>query len=804
LAGATGALASDSFQRTVTAGWGSADSGGAWTILDSPTNWSVKPGTGSITAAPSAQDRAVLSNVVVQDVDLLGQMTLPRCNGTGANCDAYVVGRYVGGSSPTYYRVGAIQGQGQATVMLRAQRDDGTMLSSDINTGIPAADGIALFVRAEFQGVNPTTIRARVWASGTAEPTTWLLNLTDSSSAQQVAGAIGVRVRNEDTSAPHTFGYQSYLASPLSTSPSPTPTNPPTQTRVATMTASPTGSPVATSTLSPVPSSNTIEDNFSRPNQSGWGISTNADGIAPVTWGMDSSASSSYVTIANTSGIYGYPGAINVPGIASAGNTIYNGGDALVKLAVSTVGHVTPYVVENACADKSCYYGARLHTSQHLLELARRSGNVTNILASTSFSPTANTGYWLRLDVTPGTSTVLRAKVWAEGTTEPASWTVTTTDTQPLAANLTGTGGSWDVVGSGETIQYTCYAFATNGLAAPCAAPSGATTTPTLTPAPSKTATSTSIPTNPPATATKTPTPKPSSSPTPTSTGGPDNAHLIRSVNDSLFDASDQLMNDATTQSIVKQHGTPLIRMPLRDQLTDAQNLQALGAIKNAGAAPLVIAHGACISDPYTPDNHFLSLVAQVFTTGPVYVEYGNEEDLSCNGSAGVSATTYQASWNVVVPQLKANYPTFKFIGPVNFQQNPTYIATFVTGANPQPDFISWHEYVCSSSDSDSTCNSHIANWATHVANTNAAVQGAIGHTIPIMITEWNLDPNTDSRYSNASFIQPWTTSALAEWSSLASQGVYAAFLYTLESHTDFQLIDSSDNFTPQGAVFFL
>jgi hypothetical protein len=72
------------------------------------------------------------------------------------------------------------------------------------------------------------------------------------------------------------------------------------------------------------------------------------------------------------------------------------------------------------------------------------------------------------------------------------------------------------------------------------------------------------------------------------------------------------------------------------------------------------------------------------------------------------------------------------------------------------------------------------------------------------MITEWNLDGGADSRYSNRRFIQKWTTSALNEWSSLTSSGLYAAFNYTSESHPDFQLIDSSDNFTYQGAVFFL
>jgi hypothetical protein len=120
------------------------------------------------------------------------------------------------------------------------------------------------------------------------------------------------------------------------------------------------------------------------------------------------------------------------------------------------------------------------------------------------------------------------------------------------------------------------------------------------------------------------------------------------------------------------------------------------------------------------------------------------------------------------------------------------------------PDFISWHEYVCGASDSDSACLDGISNWATHVATTNAAEQGAIGHTLPIMITEWNLDANPDSRYSNQSYIQNWMTTALNEWSSLTSSGVYAAFQYTLDDNPNFGLIDSNDNFTYEGAVFFL
>jgi hypothetical protein len=323
----------------------------------------------------------------------------------------------------------------------------------------------------------------------------------------------------------------------------------------------------------------------------------------------------------------------------------------------------------------------------------------------------------------------------------------------------------------------------------------GQTTAPrpdSLRPTPPPTPAPTNLPQPPPAT----PTPAAAVAPQPRS------ALLIRSVNDSLFDAHDQLMNDPVTQAMLRQHGTPIIRIPIRDSLTDADALRAFTAVRNSGAAPLAIVHGACVSNTYAVDAHWLNLLARVFSSGPVYVEYGNEEDLSCAGGSN-GAAVYTASWNAVVPMLKARFPRYAFIGPVNFESNPAYVAAFVKGARPEPDFISWHEYVCNRVQPDSYCMGHIRRWAVHVSDTNAAVNAAVGHALPIMITEWNLG-GADPRYGNPGFIGPWTRAALNEWASLVSSGVYAAFLYSCESHPDFELVTSRNTLTPQGESFFL
>ena len=60
-------------------------------------------------------------------------------------------------------------------------------LGSDIDTGLPAANGATVLLRVEFIGVNPTIVRARAWLAGTPEPTNWRLSLTDSTAAEQSA-----------------------------------------------------------------------------------------------------------------------------------------------------------------------------------------------------------------------------------------------------------------------------------------------------------------------------------------------------------------------------------------------------------------------------------------------------------------------------------------------------------------------------------------------------------------------------------------------------------------------------------------
>jgi hypothetical protein len=257
----------------------------------------------------------------------------------------------------------------------------------------------------------------------------------------------------------------------------------------------------------------------------------------------------------------------------------------------------------------------------------------------------------------------------------------------------------------------------------------------------------------------------------------------------------DVLVDDSATQQVFRGWGIPLIRVPLRPGLSDATYVKAMQAVKAVGATPMIIIRGPQ-PDSLTENRRLLPLVTSVFGQGTVYLEYGNEEDLG--GMGGAEYTRY---WNQVVAELKTQVPaSYRWVGPANFQYDPAYAAQFARDANPKPDYLSWHEYVCGAGNDDAYCTGHIANWARHVTEVNDAVRAATGRTFPFFISEWNLDPKDESRYQNAAFIKAWTARAIEQLRALGPD-LAGAMVYTATNHGDFGLLDGG-RVTPQGEAF--
>jgi hypothetical protein len=281
---------------------------------------------------------------------------------------------------------------------------------------------------------------------------------------------------------------------------------------------------------------------------------------------------------------------------------------------------------------------------------------------------------------------------------------------------------------------------------------------------------------------------------------------LIFGTNMSLFASAstDQMLDSPATQRALQQIHVQIIRMPVRPGVSEAFEIKAARAIKQIGAVPLVILNGPLVTDPLSIDRRIVQDMQQIFGTAMVYYEFGNEEDLQ-----GVSMQRYTASWNSIIPQLKRLSPHAHFIGPVSYKYNRGNITAFLQQARPQPDEVSWHEYVCSYRSQPAPCISGIDAWTDHIHDARDTMQQTIGTVLPIMITEWNYAPdlnvlpngqvtNNDGKHDNAVFMTTWTTKAIQ---TLAANRVFASMQYAA-TNTPLPMVGLDNKITPQGAAF--
>lgn len=278
---------------------------------------------------------------------------------------------------------------------------------------------------------------------------------------------------------------------------------------------------------------------------------------------------------------------------------------------------------------------------------------------------------------------------------------------------------------------------------------------------------------------------------------------LLFGTNLGLFTADDQVVTSATTRTLMQQIHIRIVRIPMRTNLPNALEVQAEQAVKSIGAIPLVVLTGLRNPHALADDTRMIQNSNSVFGDSLVYYEFGNEDDWN-----GITIERYTQGWNTLIPQFKRLARNGKFIGPVSYQYSHDNLTTFLQGANPRPDAISWHEYTCSYKDPAASCLANLDNWTTHLSDARAVMQAALGTTLPIMITEWNYAadqstqsnglPYDDGKYNNASFITAWTTKALH---ILAANQVFASMQYSV-TNTALPLITFNNTLTMQGQAF--
>ncbi|MFC9976912.1 LamG-like jellyroll fold domain-containing protein [Spirillospora sp. NPDC127200] len=200
-------LAADTFTRKVTSGWGSADTGGAWTPLGTGQSLAVGGAIASILHNAKGTTAAASLNAVSSGhTDVKVKVAVNKLT-TGNGVAIWLVGRKVPGGGEYRARARLLPNGG---IGLQFSRTDAagkeTMIGAEkVLLGVTYKAGAGMWMRMEAGG-SPTSLKAKVWPNnGSAEPG-WQISATDSTAALQKAGAIGLRtyVASNATNAPIT------------------------------------------------------------------------------------------------------------------------------------------------------------------------------------------------------------------------------------------------------------------------------------------------------------------------------------------------------------------------------------------------------------------------------------------------------------------------------------------------------------------------------------------------------------------------------------------------------------------------
>jgi PKD repeat protein len=217
-AAAPAEFAADDFGRDVAAGgWGTAPLGGGWTLSGGASNFSVADGEGRMALPTAGANRkAQLQGVAAGDVEIRSVLSLDEIS-DGGGTFVSLAGRTSGFASEYRAKVW-IKSTGAVQLQLNSLQSGETTLAAANIAGLTVGAGERLAVRMQVLGSSPTTIRAKVWTAGTAEPAAWQLTTTNTVPELQDAGAVGYSVSNAGsvTTGANVVRLDDFWAGPLS------------------------------------------------------------------------------------------------------------------------------------------------------------------------------------------------------------------------------------------------------------------------------------------------------------------------------------------------------------------------------------------------------------------------------------------------------------------------------------------------------------------------------------------------------------------------------------------------------------
>jgi hypothetical protein len=208
------AIASDSFSRTVAAGWGNADIGGPYSETSS-ADYNVDGDEGTVRISVAGlQRKATLAGINVQDVNVKIRVKADKL-AAGVGHHISLLARQL--ASTGHYRA-RLELAPDGSVKLVGQKYlSSTNVTTNIGSvvtvqGLTYAADRYVWLRVQVAGINPTTIRIKAWADGQSEPAGWLYTGTDSEAVLQSSGNVAIlsRLNGTSTVAPVLFTYDDF------------------------------------------------------------------------------------------------------------------------------------------------------------------------------------------------------------------------------------------------------------------------------------------------------------------------------------------------------------------------------------------------------------------------------------------------------------------------------------------------------------------------------------------------------------------------------------------------------------------
>ncbi|WP_315095894.1 alkaline phosphatase [uncultured Cellulomonas sp.] len=234
-------VANDTFTRTVSPGWGSADQGGAWTTTAGAGSVSGTQGVSTIAAANGSFSGRLTGVSGTDQITRFSTTVDKRPAGSGG----WILSR--GRITPAgEYRLKVnLKSNGTVTAAFVRTNAGGTetvVTPAATVAGLTYSAGSVVRTALKVSGGTPTTLSAKVWIG--TEPADWQLTATDSTAGLQESGHTGLAylLSSTATNAPVAFRTDDYTVLSVGTA-APPETQIPPDDPTPTLPAAQTGTP---------------------------------------------------------------------------------------------------------------------------------------------------------------------------------------------------------------------------------------------------------------------------------------------------------------------------------------------------------------------------------------------------------------------------------------------------------------------------------------------------------------------------------------------------------------------------------